>query len=175
MNGTRGHRVTWAIFNTVLLEDSRSTGSLVHRQSHQGEVLTKKAATDLMTERENLVQTVSARGADIRTTPMAWKREGNHLEWIVRQMSWQPPWCTGRKPSVAEQVLTQGRARKADTPRNWTSKIPWLDGVATPPLILGQHATASEDKFDDDGASTCLLYTSPSPRDLSTSRMPSSA
>ena len=25
------------------------------------------------------------------------------------------------------------------------------------------------------GASTCLLYTSPSPRDLSTSRMPSSA
>ena len=27
----------------------------------------------------------------------------------------------------------------------------------------------------DDGAETCLLYTSPSPRDLSTSRMPSSA
>ena len=27
----------------------------------------------------------------------------------------------------------------------------------------------------DDGLSSCLLYTSPSPRDLSTSRMPSSA
>ena len=26
-----------------------------------------------------------------------------------------------------------------------------------------------------DGVTTCLLYTSPSPRDLSTSRMPSSA
>ena len=28
---------------------------------------------------------------------------------------------------------------------------------------------------DDEDAQTCLLYTSPSPRDLSTSRMPSSA
>ena len=27
LSSTRGHRVTWAIFNTVLLEDSRSTGS----------------------------------------------------------------------------------------------------------------------------------------------------
>ena len=29
--------------------------------------------------------------------------------------------------------------------------------------------------FGDEGTNTCLLYTSPSPRDLSTSRMPSSA
>ena len=29
--------------------------------------------------------------------------------------------------------------------------------------------------FGDESAITCLLYTSPSPRDLSTSRMPSSA
>ena len=38
----------------------------------------------------------------------------------------------------------------------------------------------SDDYWDDDGSSPinlmgCLLYTSPSPRDLSTSRMPSSA
>ena len=32
-----------------------------------------------------------------------------------------------------------------------------------------------QDWFEDAGAETCLLYTSPSPRDLSTSRMPSSA
>ena len=31
------------------------------------------------------------------------------------------------------------------------------------------------DPFPDDTATPCLLYTSPSPRDLSTSRMPSSA
>ena len=50
------------------------------------------------------------------------------------------------------------------------------------------HATATDISTDDnelgaardftamnDGEATCLLYTSPSPRDLSTSRMPSSA
>ena len=30
-------------------------------------------------------------------------------------------------------------------------------------------------EFSENGWKTCLLYTSPSPRDLSTSRMPSSA
>jgi len=30
-------------------------------------------------------------------------------------------------------------------------------------------------KFDDEGTGTCLLYTSPSPRDRTRSRMPSSA
>ena len=37
-----------------------------------------------------------------------------------------------------------------------------MDGVGKPDLIV-------------DGYNSCLLYTSPSPRDLSTSRMPSSA
>ena len=44
-------------------------------------------------EREDLVRQVSAFGADILTTPMYWKKHGNELEWIVRQMSWKPPWC----------------------------------------------------------------------------------
>ena len=43
------------------------------------------------------------------------------------------------------------------------------------------HATATMQEFvgmekqENEGYNTCLLYTSPSPRDLSTSRMPSSA
>jgi len=37
--------------------------------------------------------------------------------------------------------------------------------------IYGEFADALRDEYP----STCLLYTSPSPRDLSTSRMPSSA
>ena len=50
--------------------------------------------------------------------------------------------------------------------------------------VIGASATIDIDqvgnsnvlKFDVNGANyTCLLYTSPSPRDLSTSRMPSSA
>ena len=45
----------------------------------------------------------------------------------------------------------------------WLFRLPWFrrfHGYEMGPLILIKH---------------CLLYTSPSPRDLSTSRMPSSA
>ena len=43
------------------------------------------------------------------------------------------------------------------------------NGWAAPDCTFVSHATARP------GYDTCLLYTSPSPRDLSTSRMPSSA
>ena len=58
---------------------------------------------------------------------------------------------------------------------------------ATPAIVLtGAHSSEVDDASSRAGASdylvkgeltpdTCLLYTSPSPRDLSTSRMPSSA
>ena len=56
------------------------------------------------------MQKISSFGADIPTTPMMWKKEGNHLEWIVRQMSWMPPWvndiknndalCTAKSPTL---------------------------------------------------------------------------
>ena len=41
------------------------------------------------------------------------------------------------------------------------------------PVPAGQVARSGEEAVA--AARTCLLYTSPSPRDLSTSRMPSSA
>ena len=48
--------------------------------------------------------------------------------------------------------------------------------------IVGVFYTAEESSYEDNGLNiimpellSCLLYTSPSPRDLSTSRMPSSA
>ena len=58
------------------------------------------------------------------------------------------------------------------------------DNQAIHALLDGLHRDASEARFEDYFArftpdavflGTCLLYTSPSPRDLSTSRMPSSA
>ena len=42
--------------------------------------------------------------------------------------------------------------------------------AALPSVVNAAEVTESEETI-----STCLLYTSPSPRDLSTSRMPSSA
>ena len=88
----QGQRVAWALFNTALREESYGIGKLVHRRSGE-HALTKAELRDLVDQREDLVRQVSAFGADIPTTPMFWKKEGNHLEWIVRQMSWNPPWC----------------------------------------------------------------------------------
>ena len=57
--------------------------------------------------------------------------------------------------------------------------IPSVTMKLTPPIrskILNYRDTVSNlDIVVDDDVSFCLLYTSPSPRDLSTSRMPSSA
>ena len=79
-------------FNIALRESSHYVGSLVHKQSGK-EALTKAQLKDLLAEREDLVRRVASFGADIPTTPMYWKRHGNELEWIVRQMSWKPCWC----------------------------------------------------------------------------------
>ena len=56
----------------------------------------------------------------------------------------------------------------------------FLDGVEAPVLTLKRGQTYNFDISDATNAThplviACLLYTSPSPRDLSTSRMPSSA
>ena len=41
--------------------------------------------------------------------------------------------------------------------------------------VLKNHSSEKSNKFYKEILKGCLLYTSPSPRDLSTSRMPSSA
>ena len=48
-----------------------------------------------------------------------------------------------------------------------------LDGVTTNPSLMAKEGITGDSNIKDHYA--CLLYTSPSPRDLSTSRMPSSA
>ena len=56
----------------------------------------------------------------------------------------------------------------------------WLNGICgdasldCPTLVRSAEELSLGLRFTDD-ATICLLYTSPSPRDLSTSRMPSSA
>ena len=46
---------------------------------------------------------------------------------------------------------------------------------SVPTLLCGDFNTVPDRFIDRRGSCPCLLYTSPSPRDLSTSRMPSSA
>ena len=54
------------------------------------------------------------------------------------------------------------------------SDIEWLIDVFTEADRRGD-AVAFADVYETSSLKNCLLYTSPSPRDLSTSRMPSSA
>ena len=91
LNSNDGHRVVWALFNTALREIAREKGNLVHK--HAGEtILTKAELRDMCDTRNDLVHRMGSFGADIPTTSMHWKHQARNLEWIVRQMSWEPPW-----------------------------------------------------------------------------------
>ena len=84
----------------------------MHRRSEQ-HALTKAELRKLVEERADLTRQITTFGADIPTTPMFWKKEGNHLEWIVRQMSWSPPWC--RDPA-SDGAPTRTRQRLREAP-----------------------------------------------------------
>ena len=111
LDSARGQRVAWALFNTALREQSRQTGHLVHKNSSE-KALTLQELRDLVNSREDLVRKVATFGAEIPTTPMHWKKEGNHLEWIVRQMSWFPPWCFSDVHDARVAESTRQRAKK---------------------------------------------------------------
>ena len=86
-----GHRATWALFNTALRDIGYDKGGLVHKNVNE-RILTKAELRTMYETRRDLVSRVSSFGAEIPTTSMQWKREAHELEWIVRQMSWAPPW-----------------------------------------------------------------------------------
>ena len=69
VSSARGHRVTWAIFDTVLLESTRHRGHAYHK-STDSHVLTKRSLRELAPSRDDLVREMAAFGADIPTTPM---------------------------------------------------------------------------------------------------------
>eukprot|EP00975_Prorocentrum_lima_P069181 12924775-Prorocentrum_lima.AAC.1 len=95
MSSVRGHRVLWALFNTALQELGREKGALLHKRS-DAHALTKQELQELCDTRKDLVQRLATWGGEIPTTSMQWHREGSNLEWIVRQMSWCPPWVDDR-------------------------------------------------------------------------------
>ena len=105
----RGQRAVWACFNSALLQLSRRSGSLLHKQSGC-HALSKASLRELVDARRDLVTKLGTYGADLPSTSMQWKRAGNELEWIVRQMSWQPPWSDRGQADIKEDVRNRSMA-----------------------------------------------------------------
>ena len=82
--------------------------------------------------------------------------------------SWQLLYTDPDEPDINIDVQNvYGDVSNDEVLLKWDSYVEWIDPVGNGITILYVDA--------DQDTSTCLLYTSPSPRDLSTSRMPSSA
>ena len=107
-NANDGHRVIWALFNTALREIAHEKGGLVHKNSKES-ILTKEDLQAMCATRRDLVHKLSTFGATIPTTSMHWKHEAHNLEWIVRQMSWRPPWCPREARDLLETNPKLGR------------------------------------------------------------------
>ena len=82
-------------------------------------------------------------------------------------------WLALRYPERVERLVLANTAAFIGTPEFWQQRIELInnDGVAS--IWEGIRDRWFTTEFIN--SNTCLLYTSPSPRDLSTSRMPSSA
>ena len=82
ISSRRENRLTWAIYNEAMRDINHSAGKLVYRNTNE-QILTTGELRDTLDKRTDLVQTIAPFGADIPTTPMMWKKEGNHLDWIA--------------------------------------------------------------------------------------------
>ena len=103
VSSLRGQRAVWACFNSAMRVLADKSGSLLHKQTG-AQALSKAAFRDLVTTREDLVTKLGTFGSSLPSTAMQWKREGNELEWIVRQMSWKAPWTDRGQAAFRKEV-----------------------------------------------------------------------
>ena len=88
-------------------------------------------------------------------------------------------WLDGYQPEA--NMRSKVKATDEDTPPDWSfdgSSTQQAEGGSSDCLLLPVQTYSNPHGHDlvlTQVQTACLLYTSPSPRDLSTSRMPSSA
>ena len=136
LNTMRGQRAVWAVFNTAMRDLARRAGSLVHKNSCTS-ALTKAELRELTKQQAPLVATLAAFGVDMPATAMQSKRSRHEVEWIVRQMSWSPPWTvegqqlreravlkrfvrgTTKKPEARQSAAAPAACRRAELEQRW--------------------------------------------------------
>ena len=141
-----GHRVTWALFNTALREIGYDKGGLVHKNVNE-RILTKQELQAMYETRRDLVSRVSSFGAEIPTTSMQWKREAHELEWIVRQMSWAPPWTPAESLTEMESKSRACLPRKEDAASSTADVLPG-DGNPAPDISTKKKPGSHGDESD---------------------------
>ena len=122
-------------------------------------VMRKGIATigDLLSDTGNIVRVFTQDNHSVHCTAI---NGVLHIELIKTRIQF----CGGRKPESPEKTL-KVRLRSTETQSTYNIVVE-VEGV------IDVHCTSLT---SIEAYNICLLYTSPSPRDLSTSRMPSSA
>ena len=103
VSSLRGQRAVWACFNAAMQEKAREKGNLLHKHS-KFSAMSKAELKQYVEDKQNLVSQLSLFGSELPSTSMQWKREGQELQWIVRQMSWVPPWTVVGHENAASDV-----------------------------------------------------------------------
>ena len=80
----------------------------------------------------------------------------------------------GKETSADTETVTPAETSQTDEQPEEVVE-PVVEAAATETETADVELEVTADETSDSPTETCLLYTSPSPRDLSTSRMPSSA
>ena len=83
---------------------------------------------------------------------MHWKRQGNELEWIVRQMSFAAPWTSTGKDLDAERYAT--KAKSLDRRKSHDKNTSEPEDPAVAPIVstpVSQSAATKQDytEFED--------------------------
>ena len=117
-------------------------GNLVHKKAHET-IVTKTELRELCDSREDLVHRMATFGAEIPTTSMHWKHHGRDLEWIVRQMSWKPPW-TDAEPETFLEQHPQCHPARSKLPKNPVKMEPGQSDVADAQSSVKQEATEAD-------------------------------
>ena len=135
------------------------------RTEHRYEVAVKQAAIDLARARESLPAALEAAKLKLAKQQLAMEKSETKLKHMLEDRK------TMTIKSPAKGVVYYGQCKKG----KWSDSSTLAASLREGGSLKSGQVFMTIVQMRPLHITTCLLYTSPSPRDLSTSRMPSSA